>query len=149
MQITSQQKGKLGELWVFGKILEMGINVYIPMVDEEGIDAIIRRKDGSLIEMQVKSTRAEEQAGYFNAKLEPHKNLFIVCVDLSLLDRAPSQSPEVWVFPSKVFADPEYSTRSKDGEYRLPLVARSRKHGNRPRKELLQEYREAWKLLTG
>jgi len=149
MKITSQQKGKLGELWVFGKLLDAGANVYCPLVDVEGIDAIVRRRDGKLVEIQVKSTRAEEQAGYFNAYLEPRENLFMVCVDLSPLDRTPSQSPEVWVFPSEVFADPEYSTQSKTGEWRLALASRSKRHGNKARKELLKEYREAWRLLTG
>lgn len=148
MEITSQQKGKLGELWVFGKLLDAGVNVYLPLVDEEGIDAIIRRRDRRLLEIQVKSTRAKDQAGYFNAYLEPREDLFVVCVDLSPLDETPSQPPEVWVFPSEVFANQEYSTRSKKGEYRLALASRSRRHGNKPRKEILRAYREAWKLLT-
>ena len=148
MEITSQQKGKLGELWIFGKLLYAGVNVYLPLVDEEGIDAIIRRRDRRLLEIQVKSTRAKDQAGYFNAYLEPREDLFVVCVDLSPLDETPSQPPEVWVFPSEVFANLEYSTRSKKGEYRLALASRSRRHDNKPRKELLWEYREAWKLLT-
>ena len=148
MGITSQQNGKLGELWVFGKLLAAGVNVYLPLVDEEGIDAIIRRSDRRLLEIQVKSTRAKDQAGYFNAYLEPREDFFVVCVDLSLLDETPSQPPEVWIFPSKVFANQEYSTLSKKGEYRLALASRSRKHGNKPRKEILRTYREAWKLLT-
>ena len=123
--------------------------MYLPLVDEEGIDAIIRRRDRRLLEIQVKSTGAQDQAGYFNAYMEPRENLFVVCVDLSPLDKTPSQPPEVWVFPSEVFANQEYSTRSKDGEYRLALASKSRKHGNKPRKELLREYREAWKLLIG
>ena len=124
MKITSQQKGKLGELWVFGKLLDAGVNVYLPLVDEEGIDAIIRRSSGRLLEIQVKSTRAKDQAGYFNAYLKPRKNFFVICVDLSPLDETPSRSPEVWIFPYKVFINPEYSTRTKKGEYRLALAAR-------------------------
>jgi len=147
MEITSQQKGKLGELWVFGKLLNAGVNVYLPLVDEEGIDAVIRTSDGRLLGIQVKSTRAKDQAGYFNAYLEPREDLFIACVDLSPLDETPSQPPEVWVFPSKVFANEEYSTRSKKGEYRLALASRSRRHGNKPRKEILRAYREAWEPL--
>jgi len=148
MEITSQQKGKRGELCVFGKLLDAGVNVYLPLVDE-GIDAIIRRSDRKLLEIQVKSTRAKDQAGYFNAYLEPRKDLFVVCVDLSSLDETPSQPPEVWIFPSEVFANREYSARSKKGEYRLALASRSRRHGNKPRKEILRAYREAWELLTG
>ncbi len=148
MTLTSQQKGKIGELWVFGKLIDAGVNVYLPMVDIEGIDAIVRKKDGTLLEIQVKSTRAEDQAGYFNARLRPAPNLFIVCVDMSPVGKS-GAPPEVWIFPSGVFANPAYSAKTKGGEYRLALAARSRKHQNRPRKELLAQYHGAWKLLTG
>ncbi|GAG51467.1 unnamed protein product, partial [marine sediment metagenome] len=40
--------------------------------------------------------------------------------------------------------------RSKEGYkcYRLDLTSGSRKHGNKLRRELLQEYLGAWELLT-
>ena len=65
MEITSQQKGKLGELWVFGKLFNAGVNVYLPLVTEEGIDAIVRRGDRSILEIQVKATRANWQVPKF------------------------------------------------------------------------------------
>ena len=146
MKVTTQQKGKLGELWVFGKLLDKGVNVYLPLVDEEGIDAIIRKRDGSLLEIQVKSTRAKDMAGYFNvnAKLHSRQTLFIVCVDLSPLDELSGKQPEVWIFPSEKFI--QYSTPTS-GEYRLALPGGSIKYG-KPLKELLAEFLEAWHLLT-
>jgi hypothetical protein len=147
MTATSQQKGKFGELWVFGKLIDKGVNVYLPMVDEEGIDAIIRKKDGSLLEIQVKSTRAKDQAGYFNVKankLHPKDNLFVICADMSPLDATPARQPEVWIFPSSTFV--QYSTLTS-GEYRLALPDGKIKYG-KPLKELLTQYCEAWGLLT-
>jgi len=146
VKVTTQQKGKLGELWVFGKLLDKGVNVYLPLVDEEGIDAIIRKRDGSLLEIQVKSTRAKDMAGYFNvnAKLHSRQTLFIVCVDLSPLDELSGKQPEVWIFPSEKFI--QYSTPTS-GEYRLALPGGSIKYG-KPLKELLAEFLEAWHLLT-
>ena len=146
MKVTTQQKGKLGELWVFGKLLDKGVNVYLPLVDEEGIDAIIRKRDGSLLEMQVKWTRAKNQAGYFNvnAKLRPRQTLFIVCVDLSPLGESLAKYPEVWTFPSEKFI--QYSTPTSS-EHRLALPGGSIKYG-KPLKELLAEFLEAWHLLT-
>ena len=148
MKRTNLQKGKFGELWVFGKLLDKGVNVYQPLVDEEGVDAIIRKKDSSLLEIQIKSTRAEGQAGYFNVnenKLHPKDNLFVVCVDMSPLDATPARQPDVWIFPSSTFV--QYSTLTS-GEYRLALPDGKIKYG-KPLKELLAQYREAWKLLTG
>ena len=148
MKRTNLQKGKFGELWVFGKLLDKGVNVYQPLVDEEGVDAIIRKKDSSLLEIQIKSTRAEGQAGYFNVnenKLHPKDNLFVVCVDMSPLDATPARQPDVWIFPSSTFV--QYSTLTS-GEYRLALPDGKIKYG-KPLKELLAQYREAWHLLIG
>ncbi len=148
MEKTSQQKGKLAEFLVFGKLIERGADLYLPVVDT-GIDAIVRRKDGIYLEIQVKSTEAEEQAGWFNAydlDYYDEKRFFIVCVDLS------KQPPETWVLPPKVFK--EYATKpweSKKGwkRYTLGIDSRDTKHGNKLRRDILQEYREAWGLLTG
>ena len=147
MTATSLQKGMVGELWVYGRLIDAGAKVYVPLVDEEGVDAIVRGRDGKLREIQVKSTRAQNQAGYFNAHVSRSPNFYVVCVDLSPLDKAGMQ-PEVWIFPKSVFTNPDYSARQKSGEYRLALAAVSRKHG-KPRKEVLAAYREAWQLLTG
>jgi hypothetical protein len=36
-------------------MLKEGLDVYIPLVDDFGIDAIIRKPDGGLIEVQIKA----------------------------------------------------------------------------------------------
>ena len=56
MAITSQQKGKLAEFLVFGKLIEEGADLYLPVIDT-GIDAVVRQKDGTYKEIQVKSTK--------------------------------------------------------------------------------------------
>ncbi len=62
---TSQQKGKQAEFLVFGELIRRGADLYLPIVDI-GIDAIIKKKDGTYLQIQVKSTEADEQAGCFN-----------------------------------------------------------------------------------
>lgn len=47
--------GKRMEYWVIGKMLKEGLDVYVPMVDDFGIDAIVRKNDGSFIEVQIKA----------------------------------------------------------------------------------------------
>ena len=144
-RITTRLQGKLGELWVFSKLLDAGVNVYLPLVDEEGVDAVVRSKSGNLIDIQVKATRAPDQAGYFNVYFKPGDRLCIVCVDLSPLEAAERSDPEVWIFPSKVFA--QAAAPQSSGEYRLPLAATNRQTG-KPRKVELSEFYEAWNLLT-
>jgi len=65
MELTNSQKGKLAEFLVFRKLVEEGADLYLPAIDT-GIDAVIKKKDGIYIEIQVKSTTAKAQAGCFN-----------------------------------------------------------------------------------
>ena len=47
--------GKRIEYWIIGLMLKEGIDVYIPLVDDDAIDAVIRRADGSFITIQIKA----------------------------------------------------------------------------------------------
>ncbi|GAB6392267.1 MAG: hypothetical protein MdMp014T_1640 [Treponematales bacterium] len=46
--------GKSVEHFVFSKLLESGMDVYVPLADDKGIDALIRMADGSFLELQIK-----------------------------------------------------------------------------------------------
>ena len=43
------------EYWTIGRMLKEGLDIYVPLVDDFGIDAIIRKKDNSFIEIQIKA----------------------------------------------------------------------------------------------
>lgn len=47
--------GKRMEYWIIGKMLKEGLDVYVPLVDDDAIDAVIRRKDGSFVTVQIKA----------------------------------------------------------------------------------------------
>ena len=47
--------GKRIEFWVVGLMLKQGLDVYLPLVDDDGIDAVIKRPDGSFVEVQIKA----------------------------------------------------------------------------------------------
>ena len=40
--------GKRIEYWVVGRMLKEGMDVYLPLVDDQAVDAIVRRQDGSV-----------------------------------------------------------------------------------------------------
>jgi len=149
MKATTQQKGKRAEFLVFGELVKRGADIYLPVIDV-GIDAISRLKTGTYLEIQVKSTEAENMAGYFNVShLEPKRNLFIVCVDMSEKKMEQYKNPQLWILPSMEFV--KYATKTKEG-YRLPLPEKDTRHGNMPREEILERYcankhDEAWKVL--
>lgn len=47
--------GKRIEYWIIGLMLKEGMDVYIPLVDDHAVDAIVRRKDGSIALVQIKA----------------------------------------------------------------------------------------------
>jgi hypothetical protein len=62
--------GKRIEYWIIGRMLKEGMDVYVPLVDDDAVDAIIRRKDGSIALVQIKArsrTVAEGDAALFSA----------------------------------------------------------------------------------
>ena len=47
--------GKRIEYWIIGNMLKEGLDVYVPMVDDDAVDVVIKRKDGSFISVQIKA----------------------------------------------------------------------------------------------
>lgn len=44
-------------------MLKEGIDVYMPLIDDNGIDAIVRREDGTFVEVQVKARSKDVKIG--------------------------------------------------------------------------------------
>lgn len=62
--------GKRIEYWIIGRMLKEGLDVYVPLVDDDAIDAVIRRADGSFVTVQIKARSSdviEGDAGLFAA----------------------------------------------------------------------------------
>ncbi len=130
---------------VFSELIKGGADLYLPVIDI-GIDAVIRKEDGSYLEIQVKSTEEEDQSGYFNVYnigKYPDDKFFVICVDMNEPKRIDKGRPNIWVLSAKDFK--EYMISG----WRLPIYERSRKHDNKVRSELLAKNFEAWQLLTG
>jgi len=47
--------GKRIEFWIIGQMLKEGLDVFVPLVDDDAIDAVIRRSDGSFVTVQIKA----------------------------------------------------------------------------------------------
>ena len=146
MKVTTQQKGKRAEFLVFGELIKRGADVYLPIIDT-GIDAIVRREDGTHLDIQVKSTEKEWSLDAWvpdNPQLQQRR--FIILVDMSKSEK----KPEIWVFPGEIFFD--YSIKigaEQSGTYRRLDLSATRKGDDQPRCALLKKYCNAWRLLTG
>ena len=55
--------GKRMEYYVVGLMLKEGLDVYMPLVDDNAIDCIIRKPDGSFIEVQIKARSSSVKQG--------------------------------------------------------------------------------------
>ena len=51
--------GKRMEYNLVGKMLMEGLDVYLPLVDDHGVDYVIKKEDGTFIEVQIKARSSE------------------------------------------------------------------------------------------
>lgn len=74
--------GKRIEYYVVGLMLKQGLDVYLPLVDDDAIDAVIKRPDGKFVEVQIKarSHSVKDGAGAMFAAIphEPRNNYFFL-----------------------------------------------------------------------
>jgi hypothetical protein len=75
--------GRRMEYWLIGRMLREGLDVYVPLVDDFGIDAVIRKQGNEFIEVQIKArseTVIEGDAALFAAIVHPlpRKNYYFV-----------------------------------------------------------------------
>ncbi|MGH9549959.1 MAG: hypothetical protein ACRD3W_11320, partial [Terriglobales bacterium] len=47
--------GKRIEYWIMGRMLLEGLDLYVPLVDDDAIDVVIRRPDETFITVQIKA----------------------------------------------------------------------------------------------
>ena len=55
--------GKRMEHYLIGQMLKEGLDCYLPLVDDDGIDVVIRKSSGEYIEVQIKARSNEVAAG--------------------------------------------------------------------------------------
>lgn len=102
--IERQLIGAWGEHLIIKELLENKCELYIPIVDC-GIDLIIRKSNGSYIEIQVKtvSKSCKDPLWFQINNLIPKNNFFVICIS--------ELYKKYWVIPSKFFY--ENSNKSK------------------------------------
>jgi len=142
--LSKQAVGTAAELYVASRLVEFGLDVYAPLVDDRGVDLLIRRVDGTTDEIQVKAvtsgrwfqvTRADLPTSAANAR---H---WILGVES---DRT------TWVFPARVFFDAKIASlsRSSSGRRVFDLNLDVTRRGNdQVNAKLLRKHRNAWHLL--
>ncbi len=91
--------GKRIEYWIIGLMLKEGLDVYVPLVDDFGVDAIIRKDDGTIFEVQIKARSKKVvmgDAGLFAALTHEARNNYYFIFYSERLDA-------IWVMSSEDF----------------------------------------------
>ncbi len=68
--------GKRIEYYIVGLMLKEGLDVYLPLVDDDAIDAVVKKPDGTFVEVQIKArsrTVKFGDAGLFAAMTHEHR----------------------------------------------------------------------------
>jgi hypothetical protein len=141
-ELHRRKKGRVAELQVAATLLADGHDVYAPLVDDRGIDFLIRRPDGSVDEIQVKSVtkgrwfQVQERAAPEEAG-RPRR--WIICVEADAT---------TGVIPTAEFTRHAGASRGDGGVFTYDLdLDVTRKDETLRNCELLAEYRNAWQLL--
>lgn len=102
--------GKRIEFYVVGLMLKEGLDVYLPLVDDDAIDAVIKRPDGRFVEVQIKARSKSVifgDAALFAAMThEPRENYWFVFYS--------DRMDKLWILSSKEFI--EESHQNKEGK---------------------------------
>ncbi len=90
--------GKRIELQIENELLDQGYDVYLPMMDDHGVDCVVKKSDGAFIQIQIKG-RSEGKPGNFH--VDDHENpiddFYFIFYSEGL--------KKTWLFSSKEFCD--------------------------------------------
>ena len=102
--------GKRMEYFVISKMLEQWLDVFIPLIDDFAIDAVVRKKDGSFIELQIKARSKDVKFGdaaLFAAITHEHRSNYYFIFYSHRLDKT-------WIMSSQDFI--EVAVQNKTGK---------------------------------
>jgi len=98
------------EHYIIGLMLKEGLDVYLPLVDDDAIDAVVKKPDGSFVEVQIKARSKKVvfgDAALFAALSHEHRPNYWFVFYSERLDK-------IWVLSSKEFIDE--SNQNKTGK---------------------------------
>lgn len=117
--------GKRIEFYIVGLMLREGLDVYLPLVDDDAIDAIIKRKDGRFVEVQIKARSNNVKFG--NAAMfaalthELRENYWFVFYS--------ERMDKIWIMSSSEFLEESLRTKSGPNKGMRAIKFNGRRNG--------------------
>ena len=103
---SSVRFGKRSEYFVISHMLQEGLDCYIPIVDDDGVDVVIRKDDNNFVMVQIKARSNDVKDG--NAALfsalqhcQKRENYFFVFYSERM--QKDSNKPFYWILSSEEF----------------------------------------------
>ena len=91
--------GKRMEYKIIAEMLLEGLDIYLPLVDDDAIDAVVKKPDGSFVEVQIKARSKDVQFGtaalFAAISHRPRKNYWFIFYSESMEKK--------WILSSKEF----------------------------------------------
>ncbi|MBP1765042.1 MAG: hypothetical protein H6Q65_2100 [Firmicutes bacterium] len=122
--LNKLQLGRYAEYYAKMEFASYGFEVYTSEVDDHGIDFIVKSKDGSFFEIQVKSVR---QIGYVFMQKEKwnidNSNAYLVLLlfEDGILPEIYLIPATAWKTPNALFSDKDYEGLKSKPEYGINL----------------------------
>lgn len=124
--------GKRMEHWIIGTMLKEGLDVYLPLVDDFGIDAVIRKLDGHFVEVQIKARSNDVKMGstglFAGINHEKRNNYFFIFYSERL--------NTTWVLSSEEFLKESNQNKSGKNEGKHSILL----NGTKTDKKTKQKY---------
>ena len=99
--------GKRIEHYLIGKMLKEGLDLFIPMVDDDAIDVVVKRPDGKYVEVQIKarSKQVKQGSAALFAAIEhrPRENYWFVFYS--------ERMDMMWIMSSNEFIEETYQNK--------------------------------------
>ncbi len=102
--------GKRIEFYIVGLMLKEGLDVYLPLVDDDAIDAVVKCPDGAYVEVQIKARSKHVTFGdaalFAALKHEPRKNYWFIFYS--------ERMDKIWIMSSQEFI--QEANQNKQGK---------------------------------
>ena len=99
--------GKRIEYYIVGLMLKEGLDVYMPLVDDDAIDAVVKKPDGSFVEVQIKARSKKVKFGdgalFAALKHEDRPKYWFVFYS--------ERMEKIWILSSKEFIKESHQNR--------------------------------------
>lgn len=108
--------GKRIEFYVVGLMLKEGLDVYLPLVDDDAIDAVVKRPDGTFLEVQIKARSKDVKFGdaaLFGVYHERRKGYWFVFYS--------ERMDTLWIMSSKEFLKESFLMKGGNSKGRRNL----------------------------